>query len=197
MNGELLCLPSTIPLCIFINPDWNHRRHCPRQPPLATQISRRRRPKDRWKSRNRRPPSRPWKPTSVPVCPLLFFSSFFSSLIYSSKEIDGGLGLARVGAWKKGFSSFSWCESDLPHRGILTSSCTCFSTFLVVRAETKRLNDEAEEMLKAKSNIGSEITEKQRKLSLLEAESCTLSQVINLLQNLDTNVIIQSSIHTS
>ncbi|KAG6500649.1 hypothetical protein ZIOFF_040497 [Zingiber officinale] len=56
-----------------------------------------------------------------------------------------------------------------------------------VKAETKRLNDEAEEMLKAKANIGSEITEKQRKLSLLEAESCSLSQVINLPQNLDTN----------
>ncbi|XP_074592236.1 uncharacterized protein LOC141848022 isoform X2 [Curcuma longa] len=58
-----------------------------------------------------------------------------------------------------------------------------------VRAETKRLNDEAEEMLKAKSNIGSEITEKQRKLSLLEAESCTLSQTVELLKQEVANLL--------
>ncbi|XP_042407444.1 uncharacterized protein LOC121997216 isoform X1 [Zingiber officinale] len=60
-----------------------------------------------------------------------------------------------------------------------------------VKAETKRLNDEAEEMLKAKANIGSEITEKQRKLSLLEAESCSLSQTVELLKQAVANLLLR------
>ncbi|XP_042403896.1 uncharacterized protein LOC121993245 isoform X1 [Zingiber officinale] len=60
-----------------------------------------------------------------------------------------------------------------------------------VRAETKRLNDEAEEMLKAKANIGSEITEKQRKFSLLEAEYCTVCQTVELLKQAVANLLLR------
>ncbi|CAL9157553.1 unnamed protein product [Musa hybrid cultivar] len=52
----------------------------------------------------------------------------------------------------------------------------------LVRTEIKRLNEEAAEMLKAQAQTSSEIAEKQKKISSLETESCTLSQTLELLQ---------------
>ncbi|CAL9133969.1 unnamed protein product [Musa textilis] len=47
----------------------------------------------------------------------------------------------------------------------------------LVRTEIKRLNEEAAEMLKSQAQTSSEIAEKQKKISSLEMESRTLSQV--------------------
>ncbi|XP_064978387.1 uncharacterized protein LOC135619872 isoform X2 [Musa acuminata AAA Group] len=55
-------------------------------------------------------------------------------------------------------------------------------TQINVRTEIKRLNEEAAEMLKAQAQTSSEIAEKQKKMSSLETESCTLSQTLELLQ---------------
>ncbi|WOK99811.1 switch-associated protein 70 isoform X1 [Canna indica] len=60
-----------------------------------------------------------------------------------------------------------------------------------VRGESKRLSDDAEEMLKVKASIGSEIMEKQKKISLLETECCTLSQTLELLQQERTTMLLQ------
>ena len=53
-------------------------------------------------------------------------------------------------------------------------------TKMAVLAETKHLKEETDEIVIAKGQLCCQILEKQKKISSLEIESATLSQVVNL-----------------
>ncbi|KAJ0989706.1 hypothetical protein J5N97_008062 [Dioscorea zingiberensis] len=52
----------------------------------------------------------------------------------------------------------------------------------LVKSETKQLNEEAKEMVRARGQLCCQIVEKQQKIAVLETESSTLSQTLELLQ---------------
>ncbi|KAH8490030.1 hypothetical protein H0E87_022524 [Populus deltoides] len=68
------------------------------------------------------------------------------------------------------------------------------------KSETKRLKEDAEQMMKAKGEICSQILEKQRKIASLESDSYTLAQTLELIQrervSLSARLVEKSAYYT-
>lgn len=68
------------------------------------------------------------------------------------------------------------------------------------KAETKKLMDETDQMVKARGHICSKILENQKRVASLESDACTLSQTLELIQqersNLSAKILEKSTYYS-